>query len=233
MSFKVKIAAGAATLALAGGGLGMVGTLRASAATLSCGAKCDSWHTKKFDAVPAGPAAYVLDVLHGQASTGNGVILFQGSNSDPAEDFVTDALGTVDSYYGHHRHLISPGFDQAYGKDYVIEIRYVPLGRQSNFCIGTWPGEAAQAGFKIRLESCGQVSTIFIEDKADKSKSGDYIPLITGTDTNYSDPLVLNYPAGRPSDMPRPWLNVQPLHRYSSGDVCDGQLWKPKMGPLS
>ena len=33
MSVKAKIAAGAATFALAGGGLGMVGTLSASAAT--------------------------------------------------------------------------------------------------------------------------------------------------------------------------------------------------------
>ena len=182
---------------------------------------------------PRGPAAHVLDVLHGQASTGNGVILFQGSNSDPAEDFVTDALGTVDSYYGHHRHLISPGFDQAYGSGLCHRDPVRAAGRHSNFCIGTWPGEAAQAGFKIRLESCGQVSTIFIEDKADKSQSGDYIPLITGTDTNYSDPLVLNYPAGRPSDMPRPWLNVQPLQQLQQRRRVRQPAVEAQLGPLS
>ena len=142
MSVKAKIAAGAATLALAGGGLGMVGTLSASAATPSCGPNCDNWYTKKFH------SAYVLDVLHGQASTGNEVILFQASSSDPAEDFLAQDLGTVDSYNSHHRHLISAGLDRAYGGDDVIEIRYEPLGRKSNFCIGTWPGEAAQAGLQ-------------------------------------------------------------------------------------
>jgi hypothetical protein len=230
MSFMAKIAAGAATLALAGGGLGMVGTLRASAATPSCAAGCDSWYAQKFAAVPA---AYVLDVLHGQASTGNGVILFRASNSNPAEDFVTDYnLGTVDSYYSHHRHLISAGFDHAYGGDDVIEIRYEPLGRPTNFCISTWPGEPARAGFKIRLESCRQTGSLFIKDAADKR--GGYVPLITGTDTNYRDPLVLNYPAGNPADMPRPWLNVEPLSTYRDhpATVYDSQMWKAKMGVL-
>jgi hypothetical protein len=226
MSVKAKIAAGAATLALAGGGLGMVGTLSASAATPSCGPNCDNWYTKKFH------SAYVLDVLRGQASTGNGVILFQASSSDPAEDFLAQDLGTVDSYNSRHRHLISPGLDHAYGGDDVIEIRYEPLGRKSNFCIGTWPGEAAQAGFRIRLESCRQAGSLFIKDAADRS--GGYIPLITGTDTNYRDPLVLNYPAGRPSDMPRPWLNVEPLSSYGHhpARVSDSQMWKDKMGVL-
>jgi hypothetical protein len=226
MSFKAKIAAGAATLALAGGGLGIAGTLSASAATPSCGGNCDNWYTQEFH------WAYVLDVLHGRASTGNEIILFQASSSDPAEDFLDQDLGTVDSYYSHHRHLISPGLAHAYGRDDFIEIRYEPLGRPSGFCVGTWPGEAAQAGFKIRLESCSQTGSLFIKDMADKS--GDYIPLITGTDTNYGDPLVLNYPAGRPSDMPRPWLNVQPLSTYSTHPprVYNSQLWNDKMGVL-
>ena len=224
MSFMAKIAAGAATLALAGGGLGMAGPLSAGAATSSCGANCTSWYTQKF-----GPA-FVLDVLHGRPTTGNAVILFQSSNDDRAEDFVTDYLGTVDSFYGDHRHLISPGFDQAYGDDEAIEIRYEPLGADSDLCVGTWPGEVAQAGFKIRLEACGQASTLFAIDEADVS--GDYTPLITGTDTNFSTPLVLTYPAGHPTDLPRPWLNVEPLNTFSDGTVFDSQLWEtPPVAP--
>ena len=56
MSFKAKIAAGAATLALAGGGLGMVGTLSASAATQSCGSKCRQLSTREVRR-SRGPAA--------------------------------------------------------------------------------------------------------------------------------------------------------------------------------
>ena len=92
MSFKAKIAAGAATFALAGGGLGMVGTVSASAKTPNCHG-CSDWYTQKYH------HTYVLDILHGTASTGNQVMLFQSSNSDPAEDFVVNDLGTVGSFY--------------------------------------------------------------------------------------------------------------------------------------
>jgi hypothetical protein len=217
MSFKAKIAAGAATLALAGGGLGMVGTLSASASTPNCSG-CSDWYTAKYH------HQYVLDILHGQASTGNAVILFQRSYTDPAQDFVTHTLGTVGSFYNHSRGLISPGFDQAYHADEAIEIQYEPNGVNSNFCLGTWPGQTAQSGFKVRLETCGQTSTIWAIDQADANRS--YTPLITGTDTNFSNPMVLNYPAGNPTDMPRPWLNVQPLSSYSDGTVYDNQLWR-------
>jgi hypothetical protein len=229
MSFMAKIAAGAVTLALAGSGLGMAGTLSASAATPACGA-CDNWYPQKFGLV------YILDDLHGQASAGNAVILFQASNRDPAEDFVTVDLGSVGSLYGHHGHMgspgygISPGFARAYGRDDAMEIQYEPLGRSSNLCIGTWPGEAAQPGFKIRLEACGEINTLFAKDR-DHVGDG-YTPLITGTDSNFRTPLVLNYPAGRPTDMPRPWLNVQPLSTYSTGGAYNSQLWKASMTPV-
>jgi hypothetical protein len=236
MSFMAKIAAGAATLALASGGVGIAGTLSASASaeTSSCH-HCDNWYTQKF-----GPA-FILDDLYGHASAGNALILYQASSSDPAEDFVTDDLGSVGSLsgqHGHHGHYqFSPGFAQAYGSDDAIEIRYVPLGRDSNFCVGTWPGEVAQPGFKIRLEACGETNTLFVKPAADAGPNtppppppAGYTSLITGTDTNYTDPLVLNYPAGRPTDLPRPWLNVEPLSTDSQHHSAhDGQLWKDKM----
>ena len=247
MSFMAKIAAGAATLALAGSGLGMVGTLSASAATPSCGITCDNWYTQKFG------EHFVLDDLYGLASTGNALILYQASNSDPAEDFVDHSLGLVSTLHSRHHGLFPPGFIHTYGTDTAIEIQYEPLGQNSNLCVGTWPGEAAQAGFKIRLEACGDTNTIFVVDEADASvghtpqvpgpnppPSGNhhpttYTPLITGTDTNYIDPLVLNYPAGRPTDTPRPWLNVEPLSTFShssNGSVYDSQLWADKTGVL-
>ena len=221
MSFKAKIAAGAATFALVGGGLGMVGTVSASASTPNCHG-CTDWYTQKYH------HTYVLDILHGTASTGNQVMLFQSSNSDPAEDFVVNDLGTVGSFYNHDRGLISAGFDQAYHADEAIEIQYEPNGVNSNFCVGTWPGETAQSGFKVRLETCGQTSTIWAIDSRDAH--GGYTPLITGTDTNFSNPMVMNYPAGNPTDMPRPWINVQPLSSYSTGRVYDNQLWRNGQG---
>ncbi len=41
---------------------------------------------------------------------------------------------------------------------------------------------------------------------------------------------MLNYPAGNPTDKPRPWLDVQPLSNYSNGDVYDNQEWRDHYG---
>ena len=48
MSIKAKIAAGATTFALAGGGLAAAGTLTASAATPSCGTNCTQLFAHKY-----------------------------------------------------------------------------------------------------------------------------------------------------------------------------------------
>ena len=225
MSFKAKIAAGAATFALAGGGLGLAGTLSASAATPSCGGNCVNPYTQKF-----GPH-YFMDVYQARAAAGQEVILFQRSNSDPAEDFTYRNVGTVDSFYGNG--LVSAGFDHTYSMLQAYEIEYSPYGVNSGFCVGTWPGVPAQAGYKIRLEQCGQTSsTVWAVDYPPYPNPSKYVSLINGSETNFSDPLVLNYPAGHPTDMPRPWLNVQPLHTYSDGTVFDNQLWSAKFGVL-
>src|ERR1700744_5267332 len=104
MSIKAKIATGAATFALVGSGLGMAGTLTASAATPSCGANCVQIFSQKY-----GPR-YVVDTYQARAKAGQPAILFQSSNSDPAEDFTFSYLGSVHSFYRNHG-LASPGFD--------------------------------------------------------------------------------------------------------------------------
>ncbi len=230
MSFKAKIAAGAATFALAGGGLGTVGTLSASAATPSCGHHCSDLYTQKF-----GPG-FLLDTFQGRAAADQEVILFQASNSDPAEDFVINDLGTVHSFYGQHHSLISQRFDQAYRNLEAYEFEYAPLRVTSGFCISTWPGVIAQPGYKVRLEPCGQYSNSIWAVSRSKwevpPKKPGYRVLINGATNSFSNPLVLNYPAGNPTDMPRPWLNVQPLNSYAGGPVFDNQLWTYRNGPV-
>jgi hypothetical protein len=235
MSFKAKIAAGAATFALAGGGLGTAGTLSASAATPSCGSKCQDLSTLKFG------SGYLLDTFRGRAAANQEVILFRASNSDPAEDFVIHDLGTVGSLNDHHRHLITPQFDHAYHSLDTIQIQYAPLGRKSGFCASTWPGEIARPGFKVRLEPCGQYSNsnsiwaVFNGYQASDQMapvSPGYGVLINGATDSVSHPLVLNYPAGYPTDMPRPWLNVQPLNDHPDRTVFNNQQWTYVGGPV-
>ena len=56
---------------------------------------------------------------------------------------------------------------------------------------------------------------------------------INGATDSFSNLLVLNYPACNPADMPRPWLNVQPLNTYSDGTVFDNQQWTYRYGPVN
>ena len=232
MSFKAKLAAGAATFAMVGGGLGLAGTLTASAATPPCGNHCISLYPQKY-----GPHYYV-DVYQQRAVAGNEVILFQGSNSDPALDFTFRYQGTVDSFYKNYG-LVSAAFDKTYGNDAAFQFQYSPYGVNSGFCLSTWPGQVPQPGFKVRLEPCGSYSnSLWAVDQDAKytsdhhSFSGFDEPLINGATNSFSNPEVLNYPAGNPTDMPRPVLNVQPENTYSNGTVFDNQEWGFDLGAL-
>jgi hypothetical protein len=245
MSVKAKIAAGAATLTIVGGGLGMVGTMTASAATPNCGANCTNIFSQKY-----GPQ-YLVDVFQAKSAAGTPVILFQASNSDPAEDFVTVDEGTVNNFYRHYG-LVSAAFAKTYRADEAYEVQYEPYGLNSNYCLSTWPGEAPQAGYLVRLESCGAYSNSLWAADTDAntapngssvtpdrhSTGGVFSPnrtdvaLINGATNSFSNPLVLNYPAGNPTDMPRPQLNVQPEKQYSDGTTFDNQEWGTTLGAV-
>src|SRR6201986_2599997 len=151
MSIKAKIAAGAPTFGLVGGGLGVGGRMTARAAAANCGNHRAQIFTQKY-----GPQ-YLVDVFQARAAAGTPVILFQRSNSDPAEDFVVADLGTVHSFYNNHG-LVSPAFDRTYRADEAYEIQYEPYGLNSNFCMSTCSNETPQPGYKVRLEPCGQYS---------------------------------------------------------------------------
>ena len=84
MSFKSKVLAGAASLALVSG-VAVVGGLSASAATPSCGPDCINIFSREFG-THAHPN-FVMDVFRQGAKVGQPIILFKASNSDPAEDF--------------------------------------------------------------------------------------------------------------------------------------------------
>jgi hypothetical protein len=230
MSIKSKIAAGVATLTVVGGGLGVAGTMTASAATPSCSTNCQQLFSQKY-----GPK-YVLDVYQAQAKAGQPVILFQASNSDPAEDFNFVSEGTVGSFYRHNYKLVSPQFAKTYSADQAGEIEYSPYGLNSNFCLST-PGQTAREDDDITLQWCGKTAgSLFAVDEAhavsDRRSEGGDVPLISGATTSFSNPLVLNYPEGNPTDMPRPQLNVEPEQSYSGGQVYDNQEWGVQGGPV-
>ena len=69
-------------------------------------------------------------------------------------------------------------------------------------------GTTAFSGEGVTLQPCGvSANTVWIVDTYDSSNlftNGGYFPLINGSDTNFSQPFVLTYPAaGFPTDKPR------------------------------
>ncbi len=174
---------------------------------------------------------YVFDVYHARARVGQPVILFKNSTHDAAEDFSYYFDGTVDDFYSLG--LVSAGVELRYSGDFAFEVEYTPYGHPSNLCMGV-PFTAGR-GTPVVLEPCGSSSkVVWIADDAESNcpPTGNglpdgYVPVINGSDTNFSHPYVLNYPGNgvAPWDRPRPMLTTDNLSTYSDGTVYDNQMW--------
>ena len=244
MSIKSKLLAGAAALALVGG-VGTVGALSAAAATPSCGFNCIDLFSRAFGTHHT--PNYVLDVLRQGAKVGQPIILFRTSNTDPAEDFVPSIQGTTADFYAAG--LVSAAVALHYGciaggnfpncgltgvDDPAIELEYAPFGVDSGLCVGL--AATATQGEGVTLQPCGvSAKTVWIIDANDSPATLEhgYVPLINGSDTNFSHPYVLHYPGNAfPTDTPRPQLNTYNLQKYSNNSVFDNELWGANFGVL-
>ena len=243
MSFKSKMLAGAATLALVGG-FATVGSLSAGASTPSCGQRCIDIFSRQFGTHHS--PNFVMDVFRQGAKVGQPIILFRNSNSDPAEDFTVSFQGLVSDFFAAG--LVSSAVNLHYGggslksKDEpAFELEYSPYGVDSGLCVGT--ATTAIQGGKVTLQPCGvSAKTVWILDTFDKSFPAfftGYFPAINGSDTNFSHPFVLTYPTNaHPTDMPRPQLTVTNLTGFSNGfgptvgTVINTQLWGADFGVL-
>jgi hypothetical protein len=233
MSFKSKVLAGAASLALVGG-VAVVGGLSAGAATPSCGHRCVNLFSKKFSNVLTTKPDFVVDVWRQGANVGQPIIMFQASNADPAEDFTVSLQGHVSDFVTAG--LISPVVAIHYNKDRAVEYQYSPNGVNSGLCIGVAATAINNEG--VTLQPCGvSAKTVWIIDRQNTTPGGVFTfpfrPLINGSDTNFSQPFVLTYPQnGNPNDKPRPQLVTQNLHTFSRGQVFDNQQWSAFFGVL-
>jgi len=228
MSIKSKVFAAAATLTLVGG-VGAVGASAAHAATPSAGPSAIDIFSRDFG-THAHPN-FTLDTLRQGEKVGQPQILFRTANFDPALDYTISYQGLVSDFYAAD--LVSAEVDLHYGggatavpahpgpggttvaaipfpDDAAFEVQYDPYGVDSGLCAGV--AATAVSGEKVTLEPCGVSSkTLWIVDSADTIRGG-YVPLINGSDTNFSQPYVLTYPgAAYPTDMPRPELYVSNL----------------------
>jgi hypothetical protein len=155
--------------------------------------------------------------------------LYRSANNDAAEDFTVSFQGTVNDFY--QAGLVSAALDLHYSHFAAFEFEYSPNGADSGLCVGV--GSTAGNQTPVALEPCGQSSkTVWVVDSYDTIRGG-YVPLINGSDTNFSHPYVLHYPGnGYPTDLPRPQLNTYELQKYSNNSVYDNELWGANYGVL-
>jgi hypothetical protein len=245
MSIKSKVLATAATLTLVGG-IGTAGALTAgtaSAATPSCGNSCIDVFSHQFGTHKS--PNFVVDVLRQGEKVGQPIILFRTANFDPAEDFTVAFQGTVSDFFAAG--LVSAAVDLHYGggakgfpNDFAFENEYAPFGVDSGLCLGVAATAFNDEG--VTLQPCGVSSkTVWIVDTFDSPVTlfKGYVPLINGSDTNFSHPFVLTYPNNSfPTDKPRPQLVVTNITGSSNGPgpvlgtVNVDQLWGADFGIL-
>ena len=101
----------------------------------------------------------------------------------------------------------------------AVENQYSPFGVDSGLCMGVAATAFNDEG--VTLQPCGvSAKTVWILDTLDQlftaAWAHGYIPLINGSNTNFSQPFVLTYPNdGFPTDKPRPQLVVTNLTGFS------------------
>jgi hypothetical protein len=255
MSVKSKVLAGAATLTLVGAGAGGLFTTGvANAATPSCQTACIDIFNDQFGDLATGHAAFLLDSFKQGVATGTPLILFRESNHDPALDFVIEDQGSVNTF--NLLGLIDNQTELHYAAQEAYEIEYAPFGAATGQCMGL--AATATQGEHVTLQPCGVSSkTVWIVDLIDGvlattpfgnggALSGNTppgVPLINGSNVNFSHPFVLTYPSsGYPTDQPRPVLEVTNLTGFFSGvfptvstltaNVSSDQLWDSFTGPV-
>jgi hypothetical protein len=249
MSFKSKVLAAAATLTMVGG-VGTMGVLTAGtagAATPSCGPACINIFSRDFGTFRH--PNFTVDVLRQGAKVGQPVILFKTSNSDPALDWSLSFQGHVSDFcaaglvsaltclhYGGAGH-ITPTV--TYPDLPAWEVEYAPFGVDSGLCMGV--ARTASQNEGVSLQPCGVSGrTVWIGDSLDNPFSF-YVPVINGSNTNFSHPFVLTYPNnGYPTDKPRPQIQVRNLTGFTQPggifpvitSVNSNQLWSATFGVL-
>ncbi len=249
MSIKSKVLAAAATLTLVSGA-GMAGALTAgpaAAGTPSCGPSCINTFNKDFPpaGLTGGPAS-PIDVFRQSQKVGQPIILFRSSNSDPALDWTIAFQGLVSDFFAAG--LVSSAVNLHFGGGAVgfpdlaaFEIEYAPFGVNSGLCMGVAATAFQHEG--VTLQPCGvSAKTVWIVDTVNNIHALPGVPLVNGSDTNFSHPFVLTYPAGaNPTDKPRVQVQVTNLTGFAQpgppflpiiSTISSSQLWLLTLGVL-
>jgi hypothetical protein len=194
------------------------------AATPSCGDTCANLFSERFG------FSLVQTSLHGKWAIGNRLVLQQGSNSNPGQDFTVTDIGSVttlcDDWPDPGSFSPTSYACLKYGQDFgfdVFEANYSPAGLPSDVCAGL--ATNAHSGEAVTLQTCGTPRTEWIADVNNSTEDfffGFFLtPWINSSDAPSSHPEVLS--VSTVSHSPRHPLTVKPEQQFSDGTVNDGQ----------
>jgi hypothetical protein len=164
---------------------------------------------------------------------GQDVNLKQASNTHPNEDFTGAQVGNVSDFCGQ-----TPGFPVTsyvclhYSDWPVFEANWSPFGNQSGLCAGV--SVAGLNGENVTLQSCGASNrTLWIGDDGQATSSGgyDYVPWISGSDTQFSHPLVLT--VDPTTSKPGNQLKNERENLLTGGVTADSQQFALSWGPAA
>ena len=133
--------------------------------------------------------------------------------AEASRKWVVSIHGTVSSFYASG--LVSAAIDKHYGSNEAYQYEYVPFGVDSGLCLGV--DGIAQNGTATTLQWCGvSAATVWVSDTSDQD--GQQVPLINGTNTNFTQPFVLTV-NGTSMNATTSSLTK------TSGGIGNGQYW--------
>ncbi|MGW1049078.1 hypothetical protein ACWD4N_02620 [Streptomyces sp. NPDC002586] len=182
-----KVLAAAALVTMVGG-LGVAGTLSASAATPECGESCIKIYSTEFGT--SEQPNLVETVYQGVARVGRPTAMYPISNTDPAGDIVGHRKGLVTDFYKDG--LVSAEVNRHYGNLTAVEVEYAPHGKRTGLCAGL--ADTAYQNEGLTLQKCGtSAKTVWIIDTADSPSTAPqgHFPLVSGSTTNFTHPYAM------------------------------------------
>ena len=216
ISFRNKLSAAAAVLALTAGAAATAPA--AHAATPQCGSAC----LNPYDRLYGQADVLAVRGASGTSASQGQLIDLEPASNNPGEDWQIDETDTVTDLYDAG--LVTQAIYDHYSEDNAYQFQYAPQGVRSGLCMGSSDNPADLEGAYVDLEPCGvNGQTLWVYDTADQYQR--QIPLVNGTETNFSIPFVLT------ADNVNNFVTTNEL---SGGDgvIDQGQYWSSIYGPL-
>jgi hypothetical protein len=227
MSIKSKMRVAAAALAVVGG-IGVVETLSASAATPACGAQCLSIFSRELGTyAQPGP---VEDVLDGVAQVGQPVILkAPPSASDPSQDTIPHRRPVSDWYADG---MVSAAVNAHYGSLFGVQIEYAPYGMPSGLCVAL--AHVAYQNEGLSLQPCDVASlTVWVLDYPDSAATAPaWFPIVNASTSDFRRPFAMSLGHDEIASAHR-LLQIRVRHLQfltNEKTLPDSQLWGAHFG---